>query len=1262
MRVTATQIVDWINTKEKEAQTDLPRLIRRLCFDAGMTRQIAFPAGDSTYRPGWDGTLYSEQGNAWIPAGTSYWEMGCDKKITSKANDDYTKRTEQTIEAERLTTTFVFVTPRRWSTKSTWINDYRAKAEWGNILAFDADDLEQWLEQTPAVALQFAEERGLSGWGVESPTRYWQLWSQQCSPVITPAAFFIDRVQTRDQLIEKIQNSLHRNTQHTLTVSADSLEEAAAFVVAALNEHSELASSALVVTAPEGWRFVEANRQLRIAIAARTEIATTPTLRDGLLVIVPHAAGDITGKSQGDEIVLERPKIYDFEKALISIGMEESDANRYALTTGRSWSVFRRQRATNLAIRRPVWLDAPQASSLATLCLLGAWSENKEADRLVVSQLANKPYEEIERDLRELSQLDDSPVLKIGAVWKAKSPLELLDLFGGRITRDQLDRFFCIAQEILAAPDPQLELPNNERYAAQIHGKIRPYSGLLIESLCDALIKLAVRGADQPGLQALGIEERAGLLIRDLFEAADGERWLSLASYLPALAEAAPETFLQAIEKSFAMPDTPVTRLLTETGETGSFGGRCWHSGILWALETLAWAPKRLARVAIVLAQLCHVPIKGNWGNSPKNSLLGLFRIWLPQTAADVQQRIKVIDLLIAREPEVAFDILEGLVQRGQQFATPAARPKWRDDDAGAGRVVTDVEFWEMHQAARKRLIQCSADNAQHLAKLFENTDARDGDEFAKVLTLAEPFTMPSAADEDREAIRTKLRKKIHWHRNYDETQGEALDELLSAVESLYERLAPADLVTRHRWLFLNHWTDLPLRVRDEDYSMKGGLQETARNSALNDIFQALGMGGVEHLIRECGNPYVVGSALSGTECGKEKWVEWIVENGNEFAHDKPVSLCISGLLCWLKEPHSTALIRDVLAQADIQMWSAEKCARFLVLARSERASWESAVVCGTETEQAYWSMVNPGGLRGEDADMDFVLRKLLEAKRPRTALQCCQYDLKQVDAKLLFEMLQRFMHGEEPQEALPDSWHLGEMLTRLEKSGEIEKSALIQLEFGLFPALRYGQEANAALLYDSIMTEPALFTELISILYKPAHGERDEPVTDALKDAAGTAWSILHGCSRQPGTRADGTIDHDAFNRFIDDARELCRQADRLIVCDQTIGQILAHAPSDDDGLWPFAPARKVLEPMEMEEMRRGFIIGTHNKRGVTCRSPWDGGEQERDLADHYRKYAEKLHFSQPNVANLMDKIAKSYEQDGKHEDIEANLRKEGY
>jgi hypothetical protein len=95
---------------------------------------------------------------------------------------------------------------------------------------------------------------------------------------------------------------------------------------------------------------------------------------------------------------------------------------------------------------------------------------------------------------------------------------------------------------------------------------------------------------------------------------ADGVRWLSLAALLPDLAEAAPEVFLKCIDVSLAESDATVTRLLTETSGSGSMG-QCWHAGLLWALERLAWAPQRLTRIALLLARFAHTEIKGNWGN-----------------------------------------------------------------------------------------------------------------------------------------------------------------------------------------------------------------------------------------------------------------------------------------------------------------------------------------------------------------------------------------------------------------------------------------------------------------------------------------------------------------------------------------------------------------------------------------------------------------------------------------------------------------------
>lgn len=1260
MRVTASHIVNWANTQAKEAQTDLPRWVRRLCYEPEATRQISFPAGDSTYVPGWDGVLFSERGNAWVPAGASRWEVGCDQNVLGKANGDYRKRVEKISKEERSECTFVFVTPRRWTTKSDWIAEHRCKGEWADVRAYDADDLEQWLEQSPAVASQFAEQLGLSGGGVTSLSRYWNSWARQCNPTITPEAQFMDRDSVFSILSEKIQvMTTASSSTHPLVLRADSVEEAVAFAVAVVMASGDVQDNALVVTEPEGWRYVEANPQLRIAIAARTETACNLVLRENLLVIVPHATGDLASTPKGDELILERPNIYEFEKALISIGMEESDAKRYALSTGRSWTVLRRQRATNPAIQRPAWLDAPQAASLPLLCLLGAWDANKAADRTVVERLAARSYEEVEQDLRQLVQLDDAPLMNIGTVWKAKSPLELLSQCGNRITSAQLERFFSIAREMLSAPDPQLELPDEERWMAQVQGKTHPHSGLLFESVCDSLIKLAVRGSEQAGLQALNIEERVAGLIHKLLNGADGQRWLSLASYLPTLAEAAPDDFLRAVQGSLRMPDAPVTRLITEASDSG-LGGGCWHAGLLWALEILGWTPRRLAPVALILAQLTHVPMKGNWGNKPSESLLGLFRSWLPQTAASLPERLKVLSLLVQRDAEAAFHVLGGVAAGGQQTAFPAQRPRWREDDAGAGRGVTHAEMYEMLDVAKEKLLQLSEGNAHRIVSLLQETTFRDREEMLKVLALIEPFAQPTEKDESREAIRAALRPIINWHRNYDEAPAIELNEWLESVEACYERLTPQDLVIRHQWLFDSHWLELPNRNLDEDAQEGSNAITQLRISALTEIYQAHHMTGIESMIGVCAEPSIVGATLARVAWDDISWPEWITTKGENFALGTHMTGCIAGILRTVPPLVSGALLQAVIELGQQRGWGSATLARFLILATPERQTWQLVEASSPEVSTGYWQGVQPY-CQGSDEDLEFVMEHLLEAKRPLTALQCCQHSLNQTTPTQLYSALQQLLHVEEDGGPKLQPWHLEKMLERLEKSGEIEKMALVQLEFGLFPLLQYGRESRADALYEAIMSEPALFKELICLGYKPEHGEREEP-TDASRAAAKRAWSVLHTCKRLPGTREDGSIDGSKFTQFIKEVRELCCHADRSTMCDQTLGQILAHSPADEDGTWPFSPAREVLDSPQLEEMRHGFSIGTWNNRGTTCRSPWDGGSQERNLAMQYRDQAERVQHSHPNVAAMLDQIAKGYERYGQREDVEANLRKEGF
>lgn len=72
------------------------------------------------------------------------------------------------------------------------------------------------------------------------------------------------------------------------------------------------------------------------------------------------------------------------------------------------------------------------------------------------------------------------------------------------------------------------------------------------------------------------------------------------------------------------------------------------------------------------------------------------------------------------------------------------------------------------------------------------------------------------------------------------------------------------------------------------------------------------------------------------------------------------------------------------------------------------------------------------------------------------------------------------------------------------------------------------------------------------------------------------------------------------------------------------------------------------------------GFYSGVLNSRGVTSRSPFDGGMQERELERKYMDFARRVAGRWPKTAALLRKIAGHYRADAIHEDQRATLNED--
>jgi hypothetical protein len=134
-----------------DAPADLPRLIRRLVDQTNdQVVELQMRADEGMRLHGYDGYSRALRGTPFVPEGPAVWEMGTSDDPKGKADEDYQKRTENSLGVKREETTFVFVTPRSWPGKVDWANEKRAEGVWANVAAFDADDIDQAFERAPA--------------------------------------------------------------------------------------------------------------------------------------------------------------------------------------------------------------------------------------------------------------------------------------------------------------------------------------------------------------------------------------------------------------------------------------------------------------------------------------------------------------------------------------------------------------------------------------------------------------------------------------------------------------------------------------------------------------------------------------------------------------------------------------------------------------------------------------------------------------------------------------------------------------------------------------------------------------------------------------------------------------------------------------------------------------------------------------------------------------------------------------------------------
>jgi addiction module HigA family antidote len=1253
LTIKARQIEDWAESRI-EARIHLPVFLRKLVHSTGHDlRKVDFPSYDNAERKGSDGFVEAGAATPWVPEGRSYWEFGTDKNAGVKARDDYNARLKSVDANERANSTFVFVTPRNWPGKTAFEKEKNEAGDWKAFRVFDASDLEQWLEQSVPAQIWFAEQLVLPVSGYETLEQAWRRWANVSEPHLTPEIF----VPSISAYRGMFKAWLGKPSDRPFVIAADSRDEALAYLACLFDDEElrQFKDLAAVFTSPETLRTLVASSVPFIPIVysedAERELADAHR-RLHCIVFRPRNAVDTKA-----DVALDLLGYDAFEKGLTAMGIEKGDVDRLARESGRSPTILRRRLSENAAIRTPAWAsDDDTAKALVPIALIGAWHAEPEADREIVSCVADRKYEGIEDDVARLLRFDDSPVWSAGRYRGVASKIDALFAIARMITPADIDRFFIAAEYVLSESDPALDLPEKDRWAAALYGKTRNHSSALREGICETLVILSVHGNNLfHSRLGIDVEGRVAFLIHKLLMPLTLVKLLSHDRDLPRYAEAAPDEFLKIIDEDLRRDD-PVVFGLLKPVDSGLFGAWPSRTGLLWALECLAWKPQNLARVSVILAKLSRPKIDDNWANKPDASLQAILRSWMPQTAASVEQRVKTLEMLTKRFPDVGWEICIRQIKPGSRFGHYSYRPRWRSDASGAGHVVTYKEIHDFTRAALDLLIAWPSHDGKTLGELVESLRGMPEEDQTKVWDLIDKWSQ-DAGETVKAALRERIRRFAFTRRGRN-LEKATRDRACEAYESLW----PHDPVIRHGWLFADHWvqesTD-EIGDEDFDYQKREERIDRLRREALTEIWTERGFEGVKELLSGSGAAGTVGRYMASCITSLDLQVDFI-QHCLSLDGDlrSKASWCLQGFLSAIEDEPRTRLL-----QAVADGLPAEERKQLFVYAPFQASTWHLLDGYGEDIRAGYWKDVYPSWGRHSPAELTEMIDRLLEARRPRAAFDSVHLDFEDIETSRLKQLLRDVatVDAEPAGHFKLDRYHISEALDSLNVRAGVTRDEMAQFEF-LFIDVLDDSKHGIPNLESQIAQSPALFVQAVALAYKRSDEGEDPPEwrienPEQRTAVALAAYHLLDQIKKTPGTDEDGRINAAALATWLAEVRHLCREYGRADIGDHCLGQLLSKAPFGENGVWPCEAVCEAMEEIASPEIGRGFHIGVRNSRGVHWRG--EGGTQERELAAKYRAWAERLHFDYPYVGAVLEGIAKSYEREAGWEDCEAKIEK---
>lgn len=1252
--ITRNNLEDW--ARRTDAKSDLPYLISRLvrATTPGST-QADFPSGNATYTGGWDGIVTCEKATAYVPEGISLWEFGTKADNKGKADDDCDKRTVDPLGYIQKDSVFIFVTPRFWKDKDKWIQDKKAQGVWKDVRVYDSSNLEQWLDNAPAVSRWFSSKIGIYPFdGIMTADEFWEEWSTGGANglVLQPELVTAGRELEQSQLLKILQEK-----PSIKAIKASTKNEAIAFIIATAKQFPEtefvrFVSRSLIIDTEANFRGIRINathnNSLNMIPRFENQQILYAAVTQGHHVLIPLGADDTFNQD-----IIELPTIdRDGQvNSLIKSGISRDEAEKYSRESGRNITILKK--LMGFPSPKTKWLKTENIREIIPALLLGRWNEHFVGDIELIEKLSGKKYSEYLDTLSKWKNLEESPLIQIGETWRLTSPLDLWTTLSPYLTQhdfQNIQECFSIA---FKNGNPIIE-PKDQNNFVVFPNKQKKFSNWSREGLVQSLIligsfggRLKIPNLSNPQLWVDGI-------IFDLLNNPTGEIWISVDHELPLISEASPSSFLKAVSDSLSKEQPEIMAMFKEAD--GFLHSISNHTGLLWALEGLAWLPEYLREVGLILLKLSRLDPGGNLKNRPINSISEIFKSWHYQTLTPFQDRMEILKYITETEKEQGWILLIRMLPTHHQSGSPTHKMRWRIFDKNLNLPYTYKETWDTDSYVLSLLLDQFDNNEGKFSQLIEKSVS---------LFLCDRKTFLDWAEINYSKVQQSeytawgiIRKILNRHRSYPDAEWALHEPELKKYEVLYDKLKPKNLINQYGWLFNESWPSFPegspRGANRHDQQQKK--IDDARNNAAELLLKELGLKRILDLRNSIKEAGTLGDTLARVVTSQEdifSICECLNDEGQnlKFIHSFILRKSIIEGFEWI-----------VLLFKDLQRkrFNSKALTNILLPLSQNQQLWDFISNLDKEMQDEYWQNMNPWFYNTSPEEKIFGVQMLIEYQRFFTAIDISSHFAETVPTDILVELLKKSATVEASERGQFDEYAIQRIFETLDERLDLDCSIFIDLEWLYIPLLdSYGSRRSPKVLQDELSKNPKFFVDMLKWLYLPEdetkiEEEKKEISDEVLQNRAKRVYQLFYSWKKIPGMRSDNSIDEVQLRNWISEARSLATTEERLDFADMHIGQVLAQYPEDIPE-WPQETIFKLIEEINSDSLKRNYSCAMFNKRGSSTRGPFDGGKIEREKADYFGKLANDFKNKYPNVAEIFSKLEQGYLADAKRMDERA-------